>query len=74
MFILVCAAVVLLIGERPAFAYIDPGVGSLLYQTVLTLILGFGLVSRRVRVSVVDFFKRVGGRGGSSSHADSKQH
>ena len=53
---------VLLVAERPAYAYIDPGTGSLIYQTILTLFLGLGLVLRRTRGSIVRFFKRLGGR------------
>lgn len=53
----------LLLGEQSAFAYVDPGTGSLLYQTGLTIVLGLGLVFRRVRASILDFVKRLGGRG-----------
>lgn len=66
----VLAAILFLIGEGEALAYVDPGTGSLLYQTALTLILGFGLVFRRVRGTVVDFVKRFSGRGPASRHAD----
>jgi hypothetical protein len=59
----VLAALLILIGERSAFAYVDPGTGSLLYQTALATVLGLGLVFRRVRVSIVDFLKRFGSRG-----------
>jgi len=59
------AAVLVLIGERPALAYVDPGTGSLLYQTALTMVLGLGLVFRRVRVSIAEFVRRLGGRIGS---------
>ena len=58
------AVVLFLIGERTAFAYVDPGTGSLLYQTALTMVLGLGLVFRRVRVSIVQFVKRLGGQVG----------
>ena len=56
------AAVLLLVAERPAYAYIDPGTGSLIYQTVLTVLLGLGFVIRRSRTSIVRFVKRLGGR------------
>jgi len=56
-------ATLFLLGERAAFAYVDPGTGSLLYQTALTIVLGLGLVFRRVRGSILDFVKRLGGRG-----------
>lgn len=61
----ILAAALLLIGEQPALAYVDPGTGSLLYQTALTIILGLGLTFRRVRTSIADFVKRLGGRRGS---------
>jgi hypothetical protein len=56
------AAVVLLvlIGERPAHAYIDPGTGSLIYQTVLTVLLGLGFMLRRSRASISRFVRRFG--------------
>lgn len=59
----VTAAWLLLINEQPAYAYIDPGTGSLIYQTALTLLLGAGLVLRRFGGSVARFVKRLGGRG-----------
>ena len=59
----VLTAAAFLLGEGAAFAYIDPGTGSLLFQTALTMILGLGLVLRRVRVSVVQVVKRLSGRG-----------
>ena len=55
----VCVALVLmlLLAERPAHAYIDPGSGSLIYQTALGLLLGFGFMFRRVAAGVTRFFK-----------------
>ena len=62
MLIPILTAAIVLLGERDAFAYVDPGTGSLLYQTALTIVLGLGLVFRRVRYSIVHFVKRLGGR------------
>lgn len=59
---LALSAVVFLLGERPAHAYIDPGTGSLIYQTALTLLLGVGLIMRRARGSIARLVKRLGGR------------
>jgi hypothetical protein len=60
--ILAAAAVLMLfIAEQPAQAYIDPGTGSLIYQTALTVLLGLGFMLRRSRVSISRFFKRLGG-------------
>lgn len=61
---LVAAAALLmvLVAERPAFAYIDPGTGSLIYQTALTVLLGLGFVLRRSRESISRFVRRCAGR------------
>ena len=56
------AAVMLLIAEQPAYAYIDPGTGSLIYQTALTLLLGVGFMLRRSRESIARFVRRISGR------------
>jgi hypothetical protein len=55
-------ALIVLIGELPAYAYIDPGTGSLIYQTALTVLLGLGFMVRRSRASIARFVKRLGGR------------
>ena len=64
------ALLVLLIVEQPAYAYIDPGSGSLIYQTALTLFLGLGLVLRRSRNTIARFVKRLGGRGSGPERAE----
>ena len=46
---LLLATAVFLLAERSAYAYIDPGTGSLLYQAALTMLLGVGLAVRRPR-------------------------
>jgi hypothetical protein len=51
-------------------AYIDPGTGSIIYQTALTVLLGLGLVLRRSRESVSRFFKRLSGRDASSHSSE----
>lgn len=66
---LILTAALLLLSERAASAYIDPGTGSLLYQTALAFVLGLGLVLRRVRTSIVDFVKRLGGRDADSDRS-----
>jgi hypothetical protein len=55
-------AIILGIGELPAYAYIDPGAGSLIYQTVLTVVLGLAFMVRRSRASISRFVRRLGGR------------
>jgi hypothetical protein len=56
------AALVVLIGERPAYAYVDPGTGSLIYQTALTILLGVAFALRRSRASLSRFVRRLSGR------------
>lgn len=60
----IVAAVILisLIGERTAYAYVDPGAGSLIYQTALTALLGLVYMLGRSRASVSRFVRRLGGR------------
>ena len=59
-----------LLSERPAYAYIDPGTGSMIYQAALTILLGLGLVLRQSRESVTRFFKRVTGRHAPTDSAE----
>lgn len=51
-----------LVAERPAYAYIDPGTGSMIYQAALTALLGLGLVVRQSRDSITRFLRRITGR------------
>jgi hypothetical protein len=59
-----------LLSERPAYAYIDPGTGSMIYQAALTALLGLGLVLRQSRESVSRFLKRITGRHAPSDPAE----
>jgi len=68
VFIFLLATVVFLLAERSAYAYIDPGTGSLLYQAALTMLLGLGLAVRRIRGSIAGFVRRVATRGAPSEH------
>lgn len=68
MFIVLLATAVFLLAERSAYAYVDPGTGSLLYQAALTLLLGLGLAVRRIRGSIAGFVKRLATRGDASEH------
>jgi len=43
----------LLLAERPVQAYIDPGTGSMIYQTALTVVLGLGFALRRTFSSLL---------------------
>ena len=68
MFILLLTTAVFLLAERSAYAYIDPGTGSLLYQAALTLLLGLVLAVRRIRGSIAGFVRRLASRGAPSEH------
>lgn len=50
-------ALLILISEQPAHAYIDPGSGSLIYQTALTVLLGAGFFFRRTLASIGRLFR-----------------
>jgi len=64
-------AVLMLISEQPAHAYIDPGSGSLIYQTALTVLLGAGFFFRRTLASIGRLFR---GRGADSPSTREPQH
>lgn len=55
------AALMFLLSERSAYAYIDPGMGSLAYQTALSLLLGLGLMLRQSRHAIARFVRRLRG-------------
>jgi hypothetical protein len=61
----------MLISERPAHAYIDPGSGSLIYQTALTVLLGAGFFFRKTLASIGRFFR---GRGADAAPRPEPQH
>ena len=42
-----------------AYAYIDPGAGSMVLQAILAALIGIGVFVRQARVSIAAFFKRV---------------
>ena len=48
--------------EVPAFAYIDPGSGSLIYQALLAGLLGLGFTFRRTTASIARLLRRVSGK------------
>jgi hypothetical protein len=56
--------VLLLISERPVHAYIDPGSGSLIYQTALAMLLGAGFYFRKTLASIARLFR---GRGADTA-------
>lgn len=68
MFIVFLVAAAFLLAERPAYAYVDPGTGSLLLQTALTIIFGLGLAVGRIRASIAGFVKRLATRGAAPEH------
>jgi hypothetical protein len=61
----------MLISEQPAHAYIDPGSGSLIYQTALMVLLGAGFFFRRTLASIGRLFR---GRSSDSASPRGPQH
>lgn len=59
--IAIAVGVLILLGETPVHAYIDPDTGSLIYQTILAVALGLGFALRTGRASVSRFVKRLSG-------------
>jgi hypothetical protein len=53
------AACALVIWADNAYAYIDPGAGSMVLQAILAALIGIGVFVRQARVSIAAFFKRV---------------
>ena len=60
--VLFMAFAALVLTPRQAYAYIDPGTGSLIYQTLLAMILGLGFVLRSARARIGEFVRGVLGR------------
>ena len=48
----------LLAWPRDAAAYIDPGTGSLAYQSLIAIVLGVGLFWRQLRSRIAALFRR----------------
>ena len=58
---LVCAAMlcaILLITPQPAYAYIDPGLGSLLFQSAVAGFLAVGAAWIGFKMKIMSFFER----------------
>ena len=67
--LVVAIIALLMIGERPILAYIDPGTGSMIYQAVLTVVLTLGFVLRRTLASVLHSVRsRFGTRDAAPRH------
>ena len=64
----------LLISERPAHAYIDPGSGSLIYQTALAMLLGAGFFFRRTLASIGRLFRGRGADTASEIDPQGREH
>ena len=48
-----------LLTPKDAQAYIDPGTGSMVYQTILAILLGAGFVFRRTISKIVRVFRAI---------------
>ncbi len=68
-----CALLALLVlAERPVQAYIDPGTGSMIYQTALTVALGLGFALRRTLASFLMFVRSRFGSRDAHQHSDAR--
>ena len=65
---------VVLLFERPAHAYIDPGSGSLIYQVLLAGLLGLGFTLRRTADSISRFVRGRFGRGTDAPEKANPDH
>jgi hypothetical protein len=67
---LVCAALLgalLAITPEPAYAYIDPGLGSLLFQSVMAGFLAVGAAWVGFKMKIMSFFDRRKAKKGSET-------
>ncbi len=55
--ILLAVSLVLLL-PTPAYAYLDPGVGSMMLQGLAAAVIGLGLFWRRILAKLKDIFQR----------------
>jgi hypothetical protein len=64
----------LILTPLQAYAYIDPGTGSLIYQTLLAVVLGLGFVLRSARARIARFVKGVFGLRGRPSDSSRDEY
>ena len=55
---LLVAVLVCLAWPKPAYAYIDPALGSMILQAALAAIIGVGVFFRDVRLKIMSLFRR----------------
>ncbi len=58
MTLLLAAVLVCLAWPKPAYAYIDPALGSMILQAALAAIIGVGVFFRDVRLKIMSLFRR----------------
>jgi hypothetical protein len=56
-----------------AHAYVDPGAGSLIYQTLLAVLLGLGFVLRSTREKIARMMKGLFSRRSNSAETPSNE-
>jgi hypothetical protein len=64
----------LMLTPRQAYAYIDPGTGSMVYQALLAVLLGLGFVLRSARAQIAEFVRGVFGLRRRSSKSSRDEH
>ena len=56
--LLLTVAFLCIVWPKPAHAYIDPAVGSMILQAVLATIIGVGVYFRDLRLKITSLFRR----------------
>jgi hypothetical protein len=64
---------IFLAGTTPAFAYVDPGTGSLILQLLLGGFAGVAVVGRLYFQRISAFFQRIGGSFGTGRQTGSRR-
>ena len=65
--ILALLIVIVLFSEKSAFAYIDPGTGSMMLQAVLAAVVGSAVVIKVFWERIKSFYLRLVGKGDSEN-------
>ena len=59
---LLTVAFLCIVSPKPAYAYIDPAVGTMILQAALAAIIGVGVFFRDFRFKIMSLFSRQGSR------------
>jgi hypothetical protein len=65
---LLCTVLVTLVAPAPAFAYLDPGTGSVILQVLVAGLLGALFTIKTMWRNIKGFFGRMTGKSSTDSH------